>query len=137
MLNHLSSSNNMVYLRNWDSFVSESNKLFQASPVKTRYCTKWRHGLGLLVLKVTDDNKCLKFKTRSAVYLNRFELMTRAMMEQMQDVQAKKAAEPEPASKADPTHPKDPSSASAPPPLSSAAKAAPPSSKKKKAKKKK
>jgi len=34
MLNHLSSSNNMVYLRNWDSFVSESNKLFQASPVK-------------------------------------------------------------------------------------------------------
>ncbi|KNZ44602.1 hypothetical protein VP01_89g4 [Puccinia sorghi] len=81
---------------------------------------------------------CLKFKTRSAVYLNRFELMTRALIEQMQNVQIKKATvEPEPASKAGSTKPKDPSSASLPPPLSSTAKPAPPSSKKKKGKKKK
>ncbi|KAI7952160.1 hypothetical protein MJO28_007844 [Puccinia striiformis f. sp. tritici] len=47
----------MVHLRDWDTFVSECNKLCEASPVKTRYCTKWRRELGLLVLKVTDEKK--------------------------------------------------------------------------------
>ncbi|KAI7950271.1 hypothetical protein MJO29_008945 [Puccinia striiformis f. sp. tritici] len=135
----------MVYFRNWDTFVSECNKLYEASPVKTRYCTKWRHELGLLVLKVTDDKKCLKFKTRSAVYLNRFELMTRAMIQQMQNVKTG-VNEPEvaPISKATASGNKNSTSAStgtALPPSSSTAKDAagkqPPASKKKKGKKKK
>ncbi|KAA1104134.1 hypothetical protein PGT21_011764 [Puccinia graminis f. sp. tritici] len=129
----------MVYFRNWDSFVSESNKLYEASPVKTRYCTKWRHELGLLVLKVTDDSKCLKFKTRSAVYLNRFELMTRAMIQQMQNV--KTINEPEVASKTSTENKsKVPASTSGSVPISTTTKEAakhPPVSKKKKGKKKK
>lgn len=76
----------MVYIRNWDTFVAECYRLYEASPVKTRYCTKWRHELGLLVLKVTDDCKCLKFKTRSAVYLNRFDTFTRTMTEKMHNL---------------------------------------------------
>ncbi|KAI9604323.1 hypothetical protein KEM48_003662 [Puccinia striiformis f. sp. tritici PST-130] len=60
----------MVHLRDWDTFVSECNKLCEASPVKTRYCTKWRRELGLLVLKVTDEKK----------------LMTRAMIQHVQNV---------------------------------------------------
>ncbi|PLW09965.1 hypothetical protein PCANC_00209 [Puccinia coronata f. sp. avenae] len=129
----------MVYYRNWDSFVAESSKLYEASPAKTRYCTKWRHELGLLVLKVTDDSKCLKFKTRSAVYLNRFEIMTRTMMQQMHN--AKPVHEPGVAAKAGTDGKlKESSVASGPPPLSSTSKDAgkqPPASKKKKGKKKK
>ncbi|WAQ83878.1 hypothetical protein PtA15_4A327 [Puccinia triticina] len=125
----------MVYYRSWDSFVSECNKLYESSPVTTRYCTKWRHSLGLLILKVTDDNKCIKFKTRSAVYLNRFELMTRATIQQMQNVKA--TNEPEVTDKTTTDNkPKDLGSLG---PSTSAKEAAkqPPGSKKKKGKKKK
>ncbi|CAH7688121.1 signal recognition particle, SRP9/SRP14 subunit, partial [Phakopsora pachyrhizi] len=75
----------MVYLRSWDSFVMESIKLYQSDPQKTRYCFRWRQDLGLLVLKVTDDRKCLKFKTRSAVYLNRFDQFNRTMIQKIQN----------------------------------------------------
>ncbi|CAH7688120.1 signal recognition particle, SRP9/SRP14 subunit [Phakopsora pachyrhizi] len=75
----------MVYLRSWDSFVMESIKLYQSDPQKTRYCFRWRQDLGLLVLKVTDDRKCLKFKTRSAAYLNRFDQFNRTMIQKIQN----------------------------------------------------
>ena len=81
----------------------------------------------------------MKFKTRSAVYLNRFELMTRAMMQQMQN--AKSVPEFDVALKAGADgKPKESPAASGPPPLSSTSKDAgkqPPASKKKKGKKKK
>ncbi|KAI5475722.1 hypothetical protein MNV49_001015 [Pseudohyphozyma bogoriensis] len=58
----------------------------------TRYCIRWRHDKGLLVLKVTDDRKCLKFKTRSSSYLNRFELLSRELLLLSSAVKAKKVA---------------------------------------------
>jgi hypothetical protein len=81
----------------------------------------------------------LKFKTRSAVYLNRFELMTRAMIQQMQNV--KPINDPEVASKSTSENKaKVPASTSASVPPSTTTKEAgkqPPGSKKKKGKKKK
>ncbi|EGG01692.1 uncharacterized protein MELLADRAFT_30850, partial [Melampsora larici-populina 98AG31] len=73
----------MVYLKNWDSFASAALELYTQSPEKVRYCVKWRHETKWLVLKVTDDTKCLKFKTRSAVFLNRFDAFNRTMIEKM------------------------------------------------------
>ncbi|ORY86004.1 signal recognition particle, SRP9/SRP14 subunit, partial [Leucosporidium creatinivorum] len=70
----------MVYYKRWEEFASASAALYEASPVKTRYCVRWRHEAGLLVLKVTDDRTCIKFKTRSAVFLNRFELLNRSLL---------------------------------------------------------
>ncbi|KAL0390948.1 UNVERIFIED_CONTAM: E3 ubiquitin protein ligase DRIP2 [Sesamum calycinum] len=56
----------MVYIASWDDFVEKSVQLFRADPEKTRYVMKYRHCDGKLVLKVTDDKECIKFKTDQA-----------------------------------------------------------------------
>jgi hypothetical protein len=126
---------------------------------------RWRHEAGLLVLKVTDDrtvslsldltltalgahrhfslpfplSQCLKFKTRSAVFLNRFELLNRSLLAQFQH---RKPSAPPPSfpapsapSGADKTQP-DPAAAPLPPTTVPSADEQP-KPKKKKSKKKK
>ncbi|KAH1081404.1 hypothetical protein J1N35_021165 [Gossypium stocksii] len=64
----------MVYITSWDEFVERTVQLFRADPDSTRYCMKYRHCDGKLVLKVTDNKEdelltcyqCLKFKTDQA-----------------------------------------------------------------------
>ncbi|KAM1791953.1 hypothetical protein ACFX12_035862 [Malus domestica] len=56
----------MVYITSWDEFVQRSVQLFRADPESTRYVMKYRHCEGKLVLKVTDNKECLKFKTDQA-----------------------------------------------------------------------
>ncbi|XP_010932579.2 signal recognition particle 9 kDa protein [Elaeis guineensis] len=56
----------MVYIASWDEFVERSVQLFRADPQLSRYVTKCRHCDGKLVLKVTDNRECLKFKTDRA-----------------------------------------------------------------------
>ncbi|CAL1356998.1 unnamed protein product [Linum trigynum] len=56
----------MVYITSWDEFVERSVQLFRADPDSTRYAMKYRHSEGKLVLKVTDNIQCLKFKTDQA-----------------------------------------------------------------------
>ncbi|CAN6441106.1 unnamed protein product [Victoria cruziana] len=56
----------MVYIDSWDEFVERSIQLFRANPQSSRYVMKYRHCDGKLVLKVTDDRQCLKFKTDQA-----------------------------------------------------------------------
>ncbi|KAG6554795.1 hypothetical protein Mapa_003815 [Marchantia paleacea] len=53
----------MVYIESWDDFLERAVVMFRADPVGTRYVMKYRHCDGKLVLKVTDDRVCLKFKT--------------------------------------------------------------------------
>ncbi|XP_066372404.1 signal recognition particle 9 kDa protein-like isoform X2 [Miscanthus floridulus] len=90
----------MVYVDSWDEFVERSVQLFRADPNATRYVMKYRHCEGKLVLKVTDDRECLKFKTDQAQdgkkmeKLNNifFALMTRGPdgKEQAEQQQSKK-----------------------------------------------
>ncbi|KAH6813690.1 Signal recognition particle [Perilla frutescens var. frutescens] len=56
----------MVYIESWDDFVEKSVHLFRSDPEKTRYSMKYRHCDGKLVLKVTDNRECIKFKTDQA-----------------------------------------------------------------------
>ncbi|ERN01415.1 signal recognition particle 9 kDa protein [Amborella trichopoda] len=56
----------MVYISSWDEFVERSIQLFKADPLSSRYVMKYRHCDGKLVLKVTDNRECLKFKTDQA-----------------------------------------------------------------------
>mmetsp|Transcript_27351 Transcript_27351/g.68994 ORF Transcript_27351/g.68994 Transcript_27351/m.68994 type:complete len:114 (-) Transcript_27351:80-421(-) len=53
----------MVYIGNLESFVEAGQQLFISSPGKTRYLVKYRHVDAKLVLKVTDDKVCLKYRT--------------------------------------------------------------------------
>ncbi|KAJ7285453.1 hypothetical protein O6H91_09G076600 [Diphasiastrum complanatum] len=56
----------MVYIDSWEEFVDRAVLLFRADPDSTRYSMKYRHCDGKLVLKVTDNHLCLKFKTDQA-----------------------------------------------------------------------
>ncbi|KAG7085907.1 hypothetical protein E1B28_003441 [Marasmius oreades] len=75
----------MVYIQSWQEFQDAAEALYQKSPNKVRYCVKWRSCEGKLVLKITDDITCLKFKTYSSLYLNRFEALNLSLMEKMQN----------------------------------------------------
>ncbi|KAF5930462.1 hypothetical protein HYC85_031335 [Camellia sinensis] len=63
----------MVYITSWDDFVERSVQLYRASPESTRYVMKYRHCDGKLVLKVTDNRECLKFKTDQAQEAKKME----------------------------------------------------------------
>uniref|UniRef100_A0A453RAL2 Signal recognition particle 9 kDa protein n=1 Tax=Aegilops tauschii subsp. strangulata TaxID=200361 RepID=A0A453RAL2_AEGTS len=68
---------------------------------RTRYCMKYRHCDGKLVLKVTDDRECLKFKTDQAQDAKKMEklnniffaLMTRGPDADISEVSGKEQAE--------------------------------------------
>mmetsp|Transcript_18266 Transcript_18266/g.38151 ORF Transcript_18266/g.38151 Transcript_18266/m.38151 type:complete len:95 (-) Transcript_18266:406-690(-) len=70
----------MGYIETWDEFAAQAHELFLRAPLKTRYSFKYRAKDGQLVLKVTDDRTCLKFKTDQRSDLRRIEILTDWMM---------------------------------------------------------
>ncbi|KAH9476684.1 Signal recognition particle 9 kDa protein [Psilocybe cubensis] len=56
-------------------------------PLQTRYSVKWKSSEGKLVLKITDNTTCIKFKTNSSIFLNRFESLNLSIMQKMQNQQ--------------------------------------------------
>lgn len=46
-----------MYIEDWDSFFQQAEELYRNDPLRTRYCTKYLHKEGKLVVKVTDDKK--------------------------------------------------------------------------------
>ncbi|KIJ47166.1 hypothetical protein M422DRAFT_205922 [Sphaerobolus stellatus SS14] len=75
----------MVYINNWQEFQEAAESLYEKSPSTTRYCVKWRAEEGLLVLKLTDNTTCVKYKTHSSIFLNRFEALNFTLMRKMQN----------------------------------------------------
>ncbi|KAL1720453.1 signal recognition particle, SRP9/SRP14 subunit [Schizophyllum commune] len=89
----------MVYLHSWHDFQDAAEALYAKSPNHARYVVKYKHNEGKLVLKITDDRTCLKFKTNSSVFLNRFEALNLTLMRKMQNTKPP-AATPAPATPA-------------------------------------
>jgi len=77
----------MVYIHSWQEFQDAAEALYSKSPNDTRYCVKWRSSQGKLVLKITDNTTCIKFKTHSSIFLNRFESLNLSLMQKMQNHQ--------------------------------------------------
>ncbi|KIM37807.1 hypothetical protein M413DRAFT_256340 [Hebeloma cylindrosporum] len=77
----------MVYIHTWQEFQDAAEALYSKSPNNTRYCVKWKSSEGKLVLKITDNTTCLKFKTHSSIFLNRFESLNLSLMQKMQNQQ--------------------------------------------------
>ena len=46
-----------MFVDDFETFIQEAEELYRARPLDTRYCIKYRHCDGKLVLKVTDDVK--------------------------------------------------------------------------------
>eukprot|EP00268_Persea_americana_P056653 TRINITY_DN670_c0_g1_i3.p1 TRINITY_DN670_c0_g1~~TRINITY_DN670_c0_g1_i3.p1 ORF type:complete len:103 (+),score=19.08 TRINITY_DN670_c0_g1_i3:177-485(+) len=97
----------MVYIALWDEFVERSVQLFRANPQTSRYMMKYRHCDGKMVLKVTDNRECLKFKTDQAQDAKKMEklnnifftLMARGPDADVSEVSGKEQAEPQPSKK--------------------------------------
>ncbi|KAJ6849380.1 signal recognition particle 9 kDa protein [Iris pallida] len=97
----------MVYIDSWDEFVERSLQQFRADPQSFRYVMKYRHCDGKLVLKVTDNRQCLKFKTDQAQEAKKMEklnnifftLMARGPDADISEVTGKEQVEQQPASK--------------------------------------
>ncbi|BEJ15119.1 hypothetical protein CspHIS471_0408860 [Cutaneotrichosporon sp. HIS471] len=70
----------MVYTKTWTEFESAVIDLYNRAPRKARYVVKFEAKTGKLVLKVTDDSKCLMYKTHSAIILNRFETLNHRLL---------------------------------------------------------
>ncbi|CAG7846022.1 SubName: Full=Related to signal recognition particle 9 protein (SRP9) {ECO:0000313/EMBL:CCA69248.1} [Serendipita indica DSM 11827] len=81
----------MVFIKSWTEYQAKAEQLYEEQPIRTRYCIKYRAADGVLILKVTDDNTCLKYKTRSSIMLNRFEAFNLSIMSKMQNRQAQTA----------------------------------------------
>jgi len=78
----------MVYIASWQEFQEAAEELYTKAPNTTRYCVKFRSSEGKLVLKITDNTKCIKFKTYSSIFLNRFEALNLSLMQKMQNKRA-------------------------------------------------
>ncbi|CEL95450.1 unnamed protein product [Vitrella brassicaformis CCMP3155] len=68
----------MVYLEDFDEFQSAAQELFakNSGHRQVRYQVKYRHCDGKVVLKVTDDRVCLKYKTDQLTDMRRIERLT-------------------------------------------------------------
>ncbi|KAI0285464.1 signal recognition particle, SRP9/SRP14 subunit [Russula aff. rugulosa BPL654] len=73
----------MVYINSWQKYQEAAENLYANSPRKARYSVKWKSSEGKLVLKITDDVTCLKFKTHSSIFLGRFEALNRSLIQKM------------------------------------------------------
>jgi signal recognition particle subunit SRP9 len=90
----------MVYLKNWEEFSTAAEELYLASPEKvsfeiisslkkdfdfyqTRYCCKYRPSESILIMKVTDNMKCLKFCADQLQDLKKLEKFNQKMMSLM------------------------------------------------------
>ncbi|KIY45255.1 signal recognition particle, SRP9/SRP14 subunit, partial [Fistulina hepatica ATCC 64428] len=84
----------MVYIHSWRDFEVAAEALYDKSPSTTRYVVKFKANEGKLVLKITDNITCIKFKTYSSIFLNRFEALNHRLMRKMQNLRPPAEAAP-------------------------------------------
>eukprot|EP00386_Alphamonas_edax_P009968 GDKI01032540.1.p2 GENE.GDKI01032540.1~~GDKI01032540.1.p2 ORF type:complete len:113 (-),score=38.11 GDKI01032540.1:195-533(-) len=70
----------MVYLEDFDEFQDAAQKLFTERPRNTRFEVKYRHSDAKLVVKVTDDKVCLKYRTDQQSDAKRVDKLTQLFM---------------------------------------------------------
>ena len=72
-----------MLIENFEDFATRSIQLYEKSPLRSRFTTKYRHVDGFLEIKVTDDNTCLKYKTKDAADTPKVERLTLAFLKYM------------------------------------------------------
>jgi len=86
----------MVYIHSWQEYQDAAEALYEKSPNTARYCVKWKSSEGKLVLKITNNTTCIKFKTYSSIFLNRFEALNLSLIEKMQNKRREEPPAPTP-----------------------------------------
>nr|SVE70235.1 EOG090X0OQY [Eubosmina coregoni] len=73
----------MTFIKNWEDFERNAEKLYLSNPNKVRYTMKYKHAEGVLILKFTDDAVCLQFKTEIHQDLKRVDRFINNLMRHM------------------------------------------------------
>ncbi|KAI9308738.1 signal recognition particle, SRP9/SRP14 subunit [Cunninghamella echinulata] len=74
-----------MYIKNWDDFQKAAEDIYVSSPDSTRYVHQF-HGVdGELILKVTNDQSIVQYKTNQATDLKKFINLNTVLMSQMQN----------------------------------------------------
>ena len=76
-----------MWIEDFADFASRSLALYRAAPARTRYVTKYRHTDGVLEVKVTDNDTCLKYRTRNAADAVKVEKLNFAFLQLMSSEQ--------------------------------------------------
>ncbi|KAK6618882.1 hypothetical protein RUM44_003263 [Polyplax serrata] len=63
----------MTYIKSWEEFEKAGERLYLQNPIKARYTMKYVHKDGHLYLKLTDDVRCLQYKTEILQDLKKIE----------------------------------------------------------------
>ncbi|KAI8337136.1 signal recognition particle, SRP9/SRP14 subunit [Chlamydoabsidia padenii] len=74
-----------MYITNWDDFQKAAQDIYTASPDRTRYVHAFHGSQGELVLKVTNDQTIVKYKTNQATDLKKFIALNASLMSHMQN----------------------------------------------------
>ncbi|CAI8043307.1 Signal recognition particle 9 kDa protein [Geodia barretti] len=84
-LNRDSYASNMTspYVDSWEEFAKAAERIYSQSPWKTRFCVKYRHCDGALVLKITDDKTCVKYQTDQLQDVKKLEKLNSVLMRNM------------------------------------------------------
>ncbi|CAG9091389.1 unnamed protein product [Plutella xylostella] len=53
----------MTFIPNWEEFEKSAEMLYLRDPLNTRYSMKYAHSKGAFVVKITDNKRCLQYKT--------------------------------------------------------------------------
>ncbi|ORX48059.1 signal recognition particle, SRP9/SRP14 subunit [Hesseltinella vesiculosa] len=74
-----------MYINNWDDFQKAAEDIYTSSPDTTRYVHSFHGADGQLVLKVTNDQTVVMYKTDQASDLKKFIGLNTLLMSQMQN----------------------------------------------------
>ncbi|CAG9563116.1 unnamed protein product [Danaus chrysippus] len=53
----------MTLITIWEDFEKSAEMLYLSDPLNTRYSLKYSHSKGIVIVKITDNKKCLLYKT--------------------------------------------------------------------------
>lgn len=73
----------MTYLKSWEEFEKQAERLYLQDPMKVRYTMKYIHKQGCLKVKLTDNAKCLQYKTEIQQDLKKMEKFINNLMRHM------------------------------------------------------
>ncbi|CAG0880931.1 unnamed protein product [Cyprideis torosa] len=73
----------MPYVESWDDFERAAEKLYELEPRKARFTMKYSHRNGMLTLKMTDNVRCVIYKTEHSQDLKRMEKYMATLMRTM------------------------------------------------------
>uniref|UniRef100_A0A0K8TP33 Signal recognition particle 9 kDa protein n=1 Tax=Tabanus bromius TaxID=304241 RepID=A0A0K8TP33_TABBR len=66
----------MVFLKDWDDFEVAAESMYLQNPSNCRFTMKYVHSKTCLLLKITDNVKCIQYKAENMPDLKKIERFT-------------------------------------------------------------